>query len=91
MIDLAPCALIASVGLDRRSQTDAPFSELVISFAIAMLRAHTSGTSRGSIRHWRQRVGGYLTGRTVGIVGCGHIGKDLVPLLRAFEMSHTRQ
>jgi phosphoglycerate dehydrogenase-like enzyme len=33
---------------------------------------------------WRQTVGGNLSGRTVGIVGCGHIGKDLVPLLRAF-------
>jgi phosphoglycerate dehydrogenase-like enzyme len=30
-------------------------------------------------------VGNYLTGRTVGIVGCGHVGKDLVPLLRAFD------
>jgi D-3-phosphoglycerate dehydrogenase len=29
-------------------------------------------------------VGSYLSGKTVGIIGCGHIGKDLVPLLRAF-------
>ncbi len=25
-----------------------------------------------------------MTGRTVGIVGCGHVGKDLVLLLKAF-------
>jgi phosphoglycerate dehydrogenase-like enzyme len=34
---------------------------------------------------WRQQVGGNLSGRTVGIVGCGHVGKDLVLLLRAFQ------
>ena len=33
---------------------------------------------------WRQHVGGYLSGRTVGIIGCGFVGKDLVPLLSAF-------
>ena len=38
---------------------------------------------------WRQIVGGNLSGRTVGIVGCGHIGKDLVGLLRAFEAANT--
>jgi len=33
---------------------------------------------------WRQHVGGNLSGRTVGIVGCGHIGKDLVRMLKPF-------
>lgn len=67
-------------GVNRRS-----VSELVIAFAIAMLRhvpyAHRevlSGT-------WRQHVGRQLSGKTVGIIGCGHVGKDLVLLLRAFD------
>jgi D-3-phosphoglycerate dehydrogenase len=34
---------------------------------------------------WRQHVGFQLSARTVGIVGCGHVGKDLGLLLRAFE------
>jgi len=34
---------------------------------------------------WLQPVGGCITGRTVGIIGCGHVGKDLVSLLRAFD------
>ncbi len=60
-------------------------SELVISFAIAMLR-HVPAAHREVISGtWRQHVGGYLSGRTVGIIGCGHIGKDLVSLLRAFD------
>jgi D-3-phosphoglycerate dehydrogenase len=33
---------------------------------------------------WRARVGRQLSERTVGIVGCGHIGQDLAALLRAF-------
>lgn len=67
-------------GVNRRS-----VSELVISFAIAMLR-HVPAAHREVLSGtWRQHVGGHLTGRIVGIIGCGHIGKNLVPLLRAFD------
>jgi len=67
-------------GVNRRS-----VSELVISFAIALLR-HVPAAYREVLSGtWRQHVGGYLTGRTVGIIGCGHIGKDLVGLLHAFD------
>jgi phosphoglycerate dehydrogenase-like enzyme len=66
-------------GVNRRS-----VSELVVSFAIAMLR-HVPAAHREVLSGtWRQHVGGHLSGRTVGIIGCGHIGKDLVPLLQAF-------
>ena len=67
-------------GVNRRS-----VSELVISFAIAMLRHLPAAHREVRSGAWRQHVGGLLTGRTVGIIGCGHVGKDLVPLLRAFE------
>tara|TARA_B110000881_G_C18320192_1_gene386377 strand:- start:74 stop:634 length:561 start_codon:yes stop_codon:yes gene_type:complete len=36
---------------------------------------------------WRQHIGGQLSGRTVGIVGCGFVGKDLVKLLQPFGCS----
>ena len=68
-----------TAGVNRRS-----VSELVIAFAIAMLR-HVPAAHREVLSGtWRQSVGSYLTGKTVGIIGCGHVGKDLVPLLRAF-------
>lgn len=71
-----------TAGVNRRS-----VSELVIAFAIAMLRhvpaAHREVLSGG----WRQHVGGYLSGRTVGIIGCGQIGQDLVRLLQSFGCS----
>jgi len=67
-------------GVNRRSVT-----ELVISFAIALLR-HVPHAHREVLGGtWRQHVGRQLTGRTVGIIGCGHIGKDLVPILKAFD------
>jgi phosphoglycerate dehydrogenase-like enzyme len=34
---------------------------------------------------WRQLQGRQLTRRTVGIIGCGHVGKDLAGLLKAFD------
>ena len=69
-------------GVNRRS-----VSELVISFAIALLR-HVPASHREVLSGtWRQHVGGHLSGRTVGVIGCGHIGKDLIKLLQPFECS----
>lgn len=59
-------------------------AELTIAFAIAMLR-HVPAANREVLNGtWRQHVGGLLSGRTVGIVGCGFVGKDLVRLLQPF-------
>ncbi len=59
-------------------------SELVISFAIQLLRHVPEANAEVLAGTWRQHVGRQLTDRTVGIVGCGHVGKDLSLLLRAF-------
>jgi phosphoglycerate dehydrogenase-like enzyme len=67
-------------GINKRS-----VSELVISFAIGMLRRVRESNLDLVQGGWGTYVGGQLTGRTVGIIGCGHVGKDLVSLLSAFE------
>jgi phosphoglycerate dehydrogenase-like enzyme len=64
-------------GVNRRS-----VSEMVISFAIDILRHFPAAQREVLSGTWRQHVGGLLSGRTVGIVGCGFIGKDLVELLQ---------
>lgn len=69
-------------GVNRRS-----VSELVIAFAIVMLRHVSSANLEIRQGIWRQQVGGLLSNRTVGIIGCGHIGKDLVQLLQPFGCS----
>lgn len=66
-------------GVNRRS-----VSELVISYAIALLRYVPESHKHVLDGGWKQFVGRYLSGSVVGIVGCGFIGKDLVQLLKPF-------
>ena len=67
-------------GVNRRS-----VSELVVAFSIALLRHFGYTADEMSNGIWQNRVGGCISGRTFGIVGCGNIGKDLVRILRAFD------
>jgi len=67
-------------GINKRS-----VSELVISFAITMLRRVREGNLDLVRGGWGTYVGGQLTGRTVGVIGCGYVGKDLISLLSIFE------
>lgn len=67
-------------GVNKRS-----VSELVISFAIAMLR-HVPAAQREVLDGtWRQHIGRQLTGKCVGIIGFGHVGKDVANMLRPFD------
>lgn len=66
-------------GVNRRS-----VAELVVSYAIALLHrvpVAIDGVRRG---HWKQILGRQLSDRTVGVVGCGHVGKEVCVLMRAF-------
>ena len=68
-----------TAGVNRRS-----VSELVIISAIALLR-HVPAANREVLSGtWRQHKGAEISGRTVGIIGCGRVGKDLAVLLKAF-------
>ncbi len=66
-------------GVNRRS-----VCELVIAFAISLLRHLPEATAAVRDDKWRQIKGRQLSDRTIGIVGCGYVGKDLAVLLRAF-------
>ena len=67
-------------GVNRRA-----VGELTLAFAIALL--HRVPETSGALRAGRftPMVGRQLTGRTIGIIGCGHVGKELVRLLAPFE------
>jgi len=67
-------------GVNKRS-----VSELVVSLAISLLRFIPLANSEVLSGRWKQHVGSLLTGKTVGIIGCGNIGKDLVKLLQNFN------
>ena len=60
-------------------------AELALAFAIIALRKVVEGNREILSGRWRQLTGGLLSGRTVGIIGCGHIGQELVRLLTPFS------
>ena len=67
-------------GVNRRS-----VAELTLMFALLLIRgAHQAHLDLVS-GDWKQAKGHELTGKTVGIVGCGHVGKELIRLLEPFH------
>jgi D-3-phosphoglycerate dehydrogenase len=60
-------------------------AELTLSFMLSLF--HRVPAANFDVRQgvWKQLYGNQLTGKTIGIVGCGHIGKDLVGLLKPFQ------
>jgi len=67
-------------GVNKRS-----VAELALASMIALLHKISEANEEVRLGQWRQIRGRQLTGKTVGIVGCGNIGKDLAVLLRNFE------
>ena len=67
-------------GVNRRS-----VAELTLAFAIALL--HRVPECDVALRRgqWHKLVGRQLTGKIVGIIGCGAVGQDLVRLLAPFD------
>jgi phosphoglycerate dehydrogenase-like enzyme len=67
-------------GVNKRS-----VSELVVSFAIALLHRTIFASAEVRDGKWYQVKGRQLSDCTFGIIGCGHIGKDLIKLLQPFN------
>jgi len=67
-------------GVNKRS-----VSELVISFSVALLHRTVFANAEVRKGDWYQVKGRQLSDCTVGIIGCGHVGKDLVKLLQPFN------
>jgi len=67
-------------GVNKRS-----VSELVVSFAISLLHRIVFANTEVRNGKWYQVKGRQLSDCTVGIIGCGHVGKDLVKLLQPFN------
>lgn len=65
-------------GVNRRS-----VAELVIALSICLLRHVVQGDMLVRQGGWQQLKGRQLSGRTVGIIGCGQIGKEVAVLMRA--------
>jgi phosphoglycerate dehydrogenase-like enzyme len=67
-------------GVNRRS-----VSELTLCFMLGLCRnVFGSGYSLKQSK-WKKEGGWQLTGKTVGIVGCGHVGSDVIQLLAPLQ------
>lgn len=78
-LDAHGVALGWTPGVNRRS-----VAELVIAYAIGLLHRVPAAVSEVRAGTWRQVIGRQLTGRVVGVIGCGHVGKDVARLMLAF-------
>jgi len=66
-------------GVNKRS-----VAELTLSAMISLLHRVPFSNQEVRADKWYQVRGKQLTDRVVGIVGCGHVGKDLVKMLKPF-------
>lgn len=60
-------------------------AEMVIGNAISLLRNLTVSSNNLSQGKWIKNGGQQLSGKTVGIIGVGHIGKEVIRLLAPFN------
>ena len=60
-------------------------SEQVIGFMIGLSRNLFFSSMPLKDGKWVRGGGGFLTGKTIGIIGCGYIGTDVIYLLQAFN------
>ena len=67
-------------GLNQRS-----VSELTLCFILGLSRNVFKSASKLKQIQWEKEGGQQLTGKTIGIIGCGHIGSDLIKLLVPFK------
>ena len=84
MIDLAAMAKAGvrlgwTGGTNKRS-----VAELVIALAIQLFRHIPEASRAVQTGTWPQFPGRQLSDRVVGVIGCGHVGKDVSLLLRSF-------
>lgn len=60
-------------------------AELAIALMIALLHRVPQAADEVRSGHWRQLKGRELGGQTVGVLGCGHVGQEVVRLLAPFK------
>jgi phosphoglycerate dehydrogenase-like enzyme len=60
-------------------------AEMAIGFMLALSRNLFFSSYKLKSGEWKKDGGFQLTGKTVGIIGCGHIGKEVIKMLKPFN------
>jgi D-3-phosphoglycerate dehydrogenase len=84
-INLADCRsmnveVLHTPGVNKRS-----VAELTLGYMLSLLRNISVTSTKLKQNIWDKDGGSQLTGKTVGIIGVGNIGKDLVSLFKPFN------
>jgi|TARA_B110000483_G_scaffold35646_1_gene43614 phosphoglycerate dehydrogenase-like enzyme len=67
-------------GVNKRS-----VSELTLCLILNSIRKISFNQSDLHNKIWKQTIGSDLTNSTIGIIGCGNVGQDLIKLLKPFQ------
>ena len=71
--------LAVTAGTNKRS-----VAELALSFMLGLCHRTFIGAERIKRGEWIREGGHNLSGKTIGIIGCGNVGKEVVHLLKPF-------
>ncbi|MFT4578209.1 MAG: phosphoglycerate dehydrogenase-like enzyme [Nitrospinales bacterium] len=71
--------LAVTAGTNKRS-----VAELTLSFMLGLCHRTFMGAERIKRGEWIREGGNDLSGKTIGIIGCGNVGKEVVRLLKPF-------
>ena len=71
--------LAVTAGTNKRS-----VAELTLSFMLGLCHRTFIGAERIKRGEWIREGGHNLSGKTIGIIGCGNVGKEVVHLLKPF-------
>lgn len=86
-IDSAACAA-KNIRICRAEGANARgVAELTIALMLALLRSIPFSDHKIKSGGWERRIGMELAGRTLGLIGCGKIGKIVARLATAFDMN----
>ena len=79
-LSCAGIELRVAFGTNRRS-----VAELTLGFMIGLCHNMSSGSEELKRGVWHREGGQELTGKSLGIIGCGNVGQELVRLLQPFQ------
>jgi len=77
-----------NIRIYKTQTTPAPaVAELTLGLILGLLRKISEQNHQLKNGIWKKQMGELLTGKTIGIVGMGNIGKQLVKILRGFNLN----